>query len=146
VGTHCALRRQMPTLLMASAMTCSSEASRAPRLSVPPSAARSLSTTASVTSSFACGERMSEMSVANRLFCPRQKRKEKRKKDTTAGDTEHLEITIGQQRSRGLAVMIHRAHQGIHLLSLGRVATHRVHRRGELRAHLLGGTVRFLPA
>jgi len=89
---------------------------------------------------------MSEMSVANRLFCPRQKRKQERKKDTTAGDTEHLEIIVGQLRSRGLAVMIRRAHQGIHLLPLGRVATHHVHRRGELRAHLLGGIVRFLPA
>ena len=82
--TNCVLRRQNPTLLMTSAMTCSSAASRPSRLSVPPSAAWSLSTAVSVTSSLVCDESISEMRVENRLFCPRQKRKE-----TMVGDTEH---------------------------------------------------------
>jgi hypothetical protein len=68
VRTDCVFRRQNPTLLMESAMTCSSAARRASRLTVPPSATRSLSTAASVTSSFVCDESMSEMSVAKRLF------------------------------------------------------------------------------
>jgi hypothetical protein len=78
-GTNCVLRRQKPTLLMVPAITCSSAANRASRLSVPPSAARSLSTAASVTSSFVCDESMSEMSVASRLFCaPSQTEKGRR--------------------------------------------------------------------
>lgn len=67
--TDCVFRRQNPTLLMESAMTCSSAARSASRLRVPPSAKRSLATAASVTSSFVCEESMSEMSVAKRLFC-----------------------------------------------------------------------------
>ena len=78
VGTNCVLRRQKPTLLIESAMTWSSAASRPSRLRMPPSAARSLSTAASVTSSFVCDDSISEMSVENRLFCPRQKRKKER--------------------------------------------------------------------
>ena len=66
--TDCVFRRQKPTLLMHSVMTCSSAASNASRLSVPPNAARSLSTAASVTSSLVCEESMSDMSVAKRLF------------------------------------------------------------------------------
>ena len=76
-GTNWVFRRQKPTLLMASAMTCSSAASTASRLRVPPSPLRSLSTAASVTSSFVCEESMSEMSVAKRLFCTRQSNHEK---------------------------------------------------------------------
>jgi len=108
---------------------------------VPPSAARSLSTAASVTSSLVCDESISEMSVANRLFCPRQKRK----KETMTGDTEHREVIAGQLKSWGLELMIRVAHPRIHLLPLGRVATHGVHWRGEPRAYLLDGVVVFPP-
>src|SRR6266478_5556504 len=78
-GTNCVFRRQNPTLLMASAMACSSAARRASRLTVPPSATRSLSTAASVTSSFVCDESMSEMSVAKRLFCIHHRKSEPKK-------------------------------------------------------------------
>ena len=66
--TNCVLRRQKPALRMESAVTSSSIASRAPRLSVLPSAVRSLSTAASVTSSLVCDETTGEMCAANCLF------------------------------------------------------------------------------
>ena len=74
--TNCALRRQKPTLLMASATTCSPVASRASRLRVLPSAARSLSTAASVTSSLVYDETTVEMGAVNCLFRPCEEKRE----------------------------------------------------------------------
>ena len=41
--------------------------------------------------------------------------------------------------------MVRVTHPRIHLIPLGRVATHRVHWRGELQAHLFDGIVVFPP-
>ncbi len=68
--TDCVFRRQKPTLPIQPAMTCSGASRTASRLSVPPHAARRLSTAASVTPSLVCDDSMSDTSVAKRLFCP----------------------------------------------------------------------------
>jgi len=60
-------------------------ASKTSKLSMPPSPVRNLSIAVLVTSSLVCNESMRGMSVADRLFCPCQKRK----RETMAGDTEY---------------------------------------------------------
>jgi hypothetical protein len=67
-ATYPALRLQKPTLQIASAMTFSSVFITFSTLNVPPNAARSLVTAASVTSSFVCEESISETKVAKRRF------------------------------------------------------------------------------
>jgi len=54
-------------------------------------------------------------------------------------------VIVDQLKSRGFELMICVTHPRIHLLPLGRVTTHCVHWRGEPRAHLLDGVIRFPP-
>ena len=123
VRTNCVLRRQKPTLLMESAMTSSPVASRASRLSVVPSAARSLSTATSVTSSLVCDETTRETSAANSLF-----RSCKEKRD----DGGRYRVLRGNRRSVEKPVIRANAmmcvtHPRIHLLPLDCAATHYFH-------------------
>ena len=123
VRTNCVLRRHKPTLLMASAMTCSPVAGIASDLGVLPSTAQSLSTVASVTSSLVCDENTSKMSAANCLF-----RSCEEKRDVGG----QYRVLRGNRRSVQKSViqanaMTRVTHPRIHLLPLDRVATHRVH-------------------
>lgn len=66
---HSVLRRQNPTLAIASDIVASSASIKASTVRLPPTASRSFETAASVTSSLVCEDNMSEMSVANRRLC-----------------------------------------------------------------------------
>ena len=100
VGTMCVLQYEKFTSLIASAMTCSSTASRASMLSVPPSAARSLSTAVSVTSSLVC-ERGHERNECH--------------------DSESVEKSGTRPSDKRVEYL------RVYLLPLGCVATHHIH-------------------
>ena len=68
-SAYCVLRRQKPTLHMASETALSLAARTASMDRVPPTASRSFATAASVTSSFVCDDSISETRVEKRWFC-----------------------------------------------------------------------------
>ena len=121
-------------------MTCSPVASIALDLGVLPGTAQSLSTVASVMSSLVCDETPNKMS-ANRLF-----RSCEEKLDVGGGygglrgNRRSVEKTVIQA-----SAMVCVTYLRIHLIPLDRVATHRVHWRGEPRARFLDDFVRFEP-